>query len=77
VHATSPPSPTAAGTIAARLDRLPATRTLWKFVVLPGLGFFFELYDLLYSGYVAPGIVKGGILTMTTVGLFSTLVKRK
>ena len=70
MHATSQPTRTAAGTIAARLDRLPATRTLWKFVVLLGFGFFFELYDLLYSGYVAPGIVKSGILTTTTVGLF-------
>jgi putative MFS transporter len=35
-------------------------------VVLLSLGFFFELYDLLYSGYVAPGIVKSGILTSTT-----------
>jgi MFS transporter, putative metabolite:H+ symporter len=43
---------------------------MWKFVVLLSLGFFFELYDLLYSGYVAPGIVKSGILTSTTAGLF-------
>uniref|UniRef100_UPI0035CA3113 MFS transporter n=1 Tax=uncultured Caballeronia sp. TaxID=1827198 RepID=UPI0035CA3113 len=59
-----------AGSISARLDRLPATRSMWTLVVLLSLGFFFELYDLLYSGYVAPGLVKSGILTSTTVGLF-------
>ncbi|WP_244816947.1 MFS transporter [Caballeronia sp. Lep1P3] len=59
-----------AGLISARLDRLPATRTVWKLVVLLSLGFFFELYDLLYSGYVAPGLVKSGILTPATHGFF-------
>jgi MFS transporter, putative metabolite:H+ symporter len=62
--------PVSAGAISARLDRLPATRTIWKFVVLLSFGFFFELYDLLYSGYVAPGLIKSGILTPVSVGLF-------
>src|SRR5580692_3106922 len=61
-----------AGTISARLDRLPATRSIWKLVVLLSLGFFFELYDLLYTGYVAPGLVKSGLLAATTHGLFGT-----
>ncbi|MDR5768377.1 MULTISPECIES: MFS transporter [unclassified Caballeronia] len=62
--------PVTAGSISARLDRLPATRSVWTLIVLLSLGFFFELYDLLYSGYVAPGLVKSGILTPTTSGLF-------
>ncbi|MGF6469842.1 MFS transporter [Paraburkholderia youngii] len=61
-----------AGSISARLDRLPATRSIWKLVVLLSLGFFFELYDLLYSGYVAPGLVKSGLLSATTRGLFGS-----
>jgi putative MFS transporter len=60
------------GSISARLDRLPATRAVWKLIVLLSLGFFFELYDLLFTGYVAPGLVKSGILTSTTSGLFGT-----
>jgi len=60
------------GTISARLDRLPATRAVWKLILLLSLGFFFELYDLLFTGYVAPGLVKSGILTPTTSGLFGT-----
>ena len=59
-----------ASAILARLDRLPATRTVWRLVALLGLGFFFELYDLLFTGYVAPGLVRAGILTPTTPGLF-------
>ena len=33
---------------------------------------FFELYDLLFSAYVAPSLVKSGVLTATTPGLFGT-----
>ncbi|MDF1483274.1 MFS transporter [Extensimonas sp. H3M7-6] len=69
--AASDPIPDA-GTISARLDRLPATRTVWRLVVLLSLGMFFEIYDLLYSAYVAPGLVKSGILTLSTPGLFGT-----
>ncbi|WP_248322605.1 MFS transporter [Caballeronia sp. Sq4a] len=68
--ADAAPPALSAGMISARLDRLPATRTVWTLVVLLSLGFFFELYDLLYSGYVAPGLVRSGILTPTTNGFF-------
>ena len=61
-----------ASLISARLDRLPPTRTVWNMVILLSLGFFFELYDLLYGGYIAPGLIKSGLLTATTHGLFGT-----
>ena len=58
------------GDIAARIDRLPATRTVWRAILLLSAGMFFELYDLLFSGYVAPSLVKNGVLSATTPGLF-------
>ena len=61
-----------AGEVAARLDRLPMTRSMWTLMVLLSLGGFFEFYDLLLTGYVAPGLVRSGILTPTTPGLFGT-----
>ncbi|HUJ50053.1 MAG TPA: MFS transporter [Bryobacteraceae bacterium] len=61
-----------AGQIAARLDRLPATRTIWTLVALLSLGGFFEYYDLFFTGYIAPGLVRSHILTATTRGLFGT-----
>jgi len=61
-----------AARISARLDRLPATRTIWQLVMLLSLGLFFELFDLMFSGYIAPGLVRSGILTSTTHGLFGT-----
>ena len=60
-----------AGMIAARIDRLPSTRTIWRIVILLSFGMFFELYDLLFSGYIAPGLVKSGLLSPTTPGLLS------
>jgi len=61
-----------AGQIAARLDRLPATRTIWTLVALLSMGGFFEYYDLFFTGYIAPGLVRSHILTATTPGLFGT-----
>ena len=60
------------GDIGARIDRLPATPTVWRAILLLSAGMFFELYDLLFSGYIAPSLVKSGVLTATTPGLFGT-----
>jgi MFS transporter, putative metabolite:H+ symporter len=51
---------------------LPATRGFWRRVTMLSLGGFFEFYDLFLAAYVAPGLVKSGILTTTTPGLFGT-----
>jgi len=36
------------------------------------MGGFFEYYDLFFTAYIAPGLVRSGILTATTGGLFGT-----
>ena len=56
--------------ITARLDRLPPRREIWKLVILLSLGGMFELYDLLMTGYVAPGLVRSGIFSPGHTGLF-------
>jgi MFS transporter, putative metabolite:H+ symporter len=58
-----------AGDISARLDRLPATWSVWKLVIMLSLGSFFELYDLVFTGYVTPGLVKSGVLSANSVSL--------
>lgn len=57
--------------IAGRLERLPPTRGFWRRINLLALGGFFEFYDLFMAAYIQPGLVKAGILTTTTPGLFS------
>lgn len=56
--------------IAARIDRLPVTRHLWMLVFLISLGGFFEVYDLIFTGYIAPGMAKSGLLQTTTHAFF-------
>jgi len=65
------PQEATAAAILARLDRLPPTRTIWTLVTLLSLGGMFEFYDLFMTGYVVPGLVKAGLLTGVSVGMFS------
>jgi putative MFS transporter len=46
--------------------------SVWSRVVLISLGGFFEFYDIFFAGYIAPGLVRSGILTPTTPGLFGS-----
>jgi MFS transporter, putative metabolite:H+ symporter len=57
-------------TVAARLDRLPASRHTRRLVTLLSLGGWFEFYDLFFTAYVAVGLFKAGIFKPTTAGLF-------
>jgi putative MFS transporter len=59
--------------IAARLDRLPSSRTVWNIVVLISLGSVFEFYDLFFTAYVAPGMVQAGLFTSDSLGMFASL----
>jgi putative MFS transporter len=56
------------GDIAARLDRLPPSWHIWRMIVLISLGGVFEFYDLFFTGYVAPGMIKSGLFTPASLG---------
>lgn len=63
----------ASASIAARLDRLPASRTIWIMVCLIALGGWFEFYDVFFIGYVAPGMIKSGLFKPESLGILSHL----
>lgn len=60
-----------AARILARLDRLPATSHVWRLVSVLSLGGMFEFYDLFQTAYVIPGLVKAGLLSNVSVGIFT------
>jgi putative MFS transporter len=64
------PKSGAAGEISLRLENLPASAYLWRLVILLSLGGCFEIYDLFFTGYIAPGLTRSGLLTTTTQAFF-------
>src|SRR6202161_3665808 len=64
-------SRTQAAALLARLERLPATRSVWMLVTLLSLGGTFEFYDLFMTGYVIPGLMKAGLLANVSVSIFT------
>jgi putative MFS transporter len=61
---------TRAAQIVARLDRLPASRTVWTLLLMLSLGGAFEFYDLFLMGYIGPGLVRSGLFSAGSVTLF-------
>src|ERR1700749_3808605 len=56
--------------ISRRLESLPISPYVWKLVILLSLGGCFEIYDLFFTGYIAPGLSRSGLLTTTTQTFF-------
>jgi putative MFS transporter len=52
-----------ADALIARLNRLQPSRYLWWLIFLLSLGAFFEIYDLLMTGYVSPLLVADGVFS--------------
>ena len=59
--------------IASRMDRLPPSWHVWRMVILLSLGGVFEFYDLFFTGYVAPGMVKSGLFSAASLGPLAAL----
>lgn len=64
---------TPAAEFAARIDRLPASGTIWRLITLISLGGCFEFYDLFLTAYVVPGMAKEGLFSDASLGPFSAL----
>lgn len=56
--------------LSDRIDALPATAGLWRFIALLSLGGFFELYDLFQTGYISSGLISENIFHLGALGVF-------
>lgn len=56
--------------LSARIDALPASAGLWRFITLLSLGGFFELYDLFQTGYISGAMIAEGIFHLGADGVF-------
>ncbi|ALV93754.1 MULTISPECIES: MFS transporter [Pantoea] len=57
-------------TLAGRIDALPSSAGLWRFITLLALGGFFELYDLFETGYISSGLLAAGVFHTGSAGVF-------
>lgn len=62
-------SSTAHNSLAERIDALPSSGGLWRFISLLALGGFFELYDLFETGYISTGLLAAGIFHAGSAGI--------
>ena len=47
--------------LTARLDRLPASRYLWRLIILLSLCGFFEIYEIALTSTLSPGLIHAGV----------------
>ncbi|WP_431015417.1 MFS transporter [Bradyrhizobium pachyrhizi] len=56
--------------IGARIDAMPGSSQLWKFVALIAAGGFFEIYDLALTAPISSGLAAAGIFRTGHAGFF-------
>jgi len=59
-----------AATIAARFNRLPASRYTWQLIALLSLCGFFEIYEIALTSTLSPGLIRAGIFNADAKGSF-------
>jgi MFS transporter, putative metabolite:H+ symporter len=60
----------ASPSILARIERLPASRSLLTLIVLIAVGGWFEFYELFMPGAISLGLVRDNIFTVKATSLF-------